>query len=176
MNIIRCNKQNKCLILIASAFGLGLSPIAPGTCGALLGVIAHILIWTFTAESVRFNMLLLLFLIICVLHYFLTPWAVNYWRNKDPKNFVLDEIAGYLLVPILFHHGQLWQVACWGFLWFRLFDIIKLPVAKQIDEKMHGALGILLDDLVSACYAVGMLYILKFLGSQFGLEQYLISE
>ena len=41
-----------------------------------------------------------------------------------------------------------------SFLLFRVFDIIKLPIARQIDKKMHNSWGVILDDLVSALYAV----------------------
>jgi phosphatidylglycerophosphatase A len=101
-----------------------------------------------------------------VLHCVLTPWAQSYWQEQDPKHFVLDEVAGYLLVPILFHQGQLWQIALSGYLCFRILDIIKVPPARQIDRKLHGAAGILLDDLVSAGYAVLILYLLWWLGGR----------
>lgn len=148
-------------IFIGSGFGLGLSPIAPGSCGALLGVAAHILIWSYLPSAIRLYALVFIFLLVCAVHFLLTPWAVAYWRSKDPGHFVLDEVAGYLLVIILYRHGNLWQIALWGFLLFRLFDIIKIPPARQIDRNMPGAWGILLDDFVSAGYAVLAMFILK---------------
>jgi phosphatidylglycerophosphatase A len=141
-------------VFIGSGFGLGLSPIMPGTCGALPGLAAHLLIATYLPSEVRWYALVLIFIIICITHFLLTPWAVEHWRSKDPRHFVLDEIAGYLLVPILYPYGSPWHVALWGFLLFRVFDIIKIPPARQIDSGMPGAWGILLDDLVSSGYAV----------------------
>ncbi len=81
-------------ILLASAFGLGLSPIAPGTCGALLGVIGHILIAKTLQPDNQLIALIMLFLVVCIFHFVLTPWAVNYWHSKDPKHFVLDGVGG----------------------------------------------------------------------------------
>jgi phosphatidylglycerophosphatase A len=48
--------------------------------------------------------------IVVILNHILTLWAVQYWRSDDPKHFVLDEVAGYLVIPIFFHHGRPWQV------------------------------------------------------------------
>ena len=77
---------------------------------------------------------------------------------------MLDEVAGYLVVPILFHGGELWQVALVGFLLFRIFDIIKIPPARQIDQNMHGPWGIVLDDLISGVYAALAIYGLVWFG------------
>lgn len=72
---------------------------------------------------------------------------------------MLDEVAGYLIVPLLVHTGPLWTTAVLGFLVFRIFDIIKLPGARYIDRNWHGAWGILLDDIVSGLYAAGLVWI-----------------
>lgn len=167
--------RDRLYVLLGSAFGLGLCPFAPGSCGALLGVLIHIVVAVLLPIEMRTVVLVFSFLLICVANHMLTPWATAYWRSKDPSHFVLDEVAGYLLVPILFHHGKLWQIVLWGFLFFRILDIIKVPPARQIDRNMSGAWGILLDDLVSACYAVLSLYILMWIGHQIGLDKALIS-
>lgn len=153
-------------VAVGSALGLGLSPIAPGSCGALLGVLVHVAVFLWLPPQWRLPALVAAFVAVCVLHCVLTPWAQSYWQEQDPKHFVLDEVAGYLLVPILFHQGQLWQIALLGYLCFRILDIIKVPPARQIDRKLHGAAGILLDDLVSAGYAVLILYLLWWLGGR----------
>lgn len=153
-------------IAIGSAFGLGLSPIFPGTCGALLGVLLHILIASFFPASVQWTALIVVFILVCLTNHLLTPWAVAYWSSPDPKHFVLDEVAGYLFVQILFRQpGELWKVMAWGFVLFRIYDIFKLiPPTKYIDQNIHGAWGILLDDLVSAGYAALTMYILYRIG------------
>jgi phosphatidylglycerophosphatase A len=163
-------------VALASALGLGLLPIAPGSWGTLLGVLLHVGSALLLPAPWRIPALLAAFLLVCLLHYALTPWAQRYWGGADPKNFVLDEVAGYLLVPILFRHGALWQVALWGFVCFRVLDVIKLPPARQIDRNTRGAGGILLDDLVSAGYAVLALYLLKWVGPYLGASEWLISS
>jgi phosphatidylglycerophosphatase A len=163
-------------MLIASALGLGLLPGAPGTFAALLGVALHVATCSLLPSALHVPLLVVCFAAVCVANHLLTPWAQAYWHHKDPKHFVLDEIAGYLLVPILFHKGELWQIALWGLLSFRILDVIKIPPARQIDRRGTGAWSILLDDVVSALYAVCVLYVLAWIGPQLGIERWLISD
>ncbi|MFX0135525.1 MAG: phosphatidylglycerophosphatase A [Candidatus Hodarchaeota archaeon] len=162
------SKKNYFNIMIASGFGLGLAPIAPGTCGALLGIIIHILVAIYIVNiKIQIFALVFFLIIIIIANHLLTPWAVKYWKSDDPSHFVLDEIAGYLIVPILFfYHGELWKIVLCGFLLFRIFDIIKLPGARQIDKKMKNSWGIILDDLVSGVYAVSVMYLLWWFAPQ----------
>lgn len=162
--------QTSVKITISSAFGLGLSPIAPGTCGALLGILFHILVVFFLPYKFHVIVLIFILLIVILANHLLTPWAQAYWQSGDPKHFVLDEIAGYLIVPIFFHQGELWQIILWGFLLFRILDIIKIPPARQIDRRMKNSWGIVLDDIISGAYAVLIMYFLLWLGQKFDLE------
>jgi phosphatidylglycerophosphatase A len=150
--------------MIGSAFGLGLSPIMPGTFGALLGVLFHIVIVLFLPVRFQLILLIIVFCAVCMANHMLYPWAKEFWNSKDPQHFVLDEVAGYLFVPILFHNGEFWPTVIWGFVLFRIFDIIKLPIARQIDQNMHNAWGVILDDLVSAVYAVIVMLFLSWVG------------
>lgn len=151
--------KNKLCLLGATAFGLGLAPVAPGTFGTLLGVAAHLAVAQWIAEAHQHALLVIIFMAVCIAHFMLTPWALSRWNDDDPSHFVLDEVAGYLVVPLLVQTGPLWFVATAGFFLFRILDIIKIPPARQIDREMHGAWGILLDDLVSGLYAAGLVYL-----------------
>jgi phosphatidylglycerophosphatase A len=148
---------------IGSALGLGLSPVAPGSFGALLGVAYTVAVFLVLPVAGRSWAIAFFLLAVSVANHLLTPWAVAFWKNEDPRHFVLDEVAGYLVVPLLVPQGTLWQVAFWGFLAFRVFDVIKIPPARQIDRSMHGPWGILLDDLVSGAYAALAVYAYRFL-------------
>ncbi len=151
--------KDKICLLVATAFGLGLSPLAPGTFGTLLGVAAHLAVAQWCDVACQHTLLLILFATVCAAHFLLTPWALAHWKDDDPGHFVLDEVAGYLLVPLLVKSGPLWFVAAAGFLLFRFLDIVKIPPARQIDRQMHGGWGILLDDLVSGLYAAGLVHL-----------------
>ena len=152
----------KVKLIIATAGGLGLSPYFPGSCGALLGVCIHLVIVYFTAPQFHKILLIIAFVLVGLAHYCLNSWAENYWQEEDPKHFVLDEVAGYLIVPILFTKWQAWQIALWGFLLFRIIDIAKIPPARQVDRQMKNATGVILDDVISALYAVIIMYIVHY--------------
>jgi len=148
---------------LASALGLGLSPFASGTCGTLLGVLLHLLIVLLVPEPLRLYALLLAFSLTVLLALYLAPWAINYWQSDDPGSFVLDEVAGYLLVFLLYRPAHPWPAALWGFLLFRFFDIVKIPPARQCERHLPGAWGIILDDLVAAVQAALALYLFHWL-------------
>lgn len=163
-------------LAIATGFGLGMSPVGPGTCAALWGVAIHVAAALLLPASYFIPVLVTVFLLVCITHFMLTPWAQDYWQREDPGHFVLDEIAGYLAVPILFQGTVLWQVALWGFLIERALDIIKIPPARYVDRNLAGGWGVLLDDLIAGVYTVGCLYVLRWAGPQLGLERLLISS
>lgn len=147
-------------LTISSGLGLGLSPILPGSCGALIGVGVHGVTVSLLPADFRLPVLILFFISVCLVNDILTPWAQTYWKHSDPGHFILDEIAGYMMIPILFHHGVFWRVALLGFVLFRIFDIYKLiPPAKYIDRNFKNSWGILLDDIVSGAYAALCIYI-----------------
>jgi phosphatidylglycerophosphatase A len=66
---------------------------------------------------------------------------------------VLDEIVGYLCVPIfMFSSFSLWWHYLVAFMVFRILDAIKLPGARYVDKNIHNAHGVLFDDIISAVY------------------------
>ena len=44
-----------------------------------------------------------------------------------------------------------------GFVLFRVMDIVKPWPIRDLDHRIHGGLGIMLDDLVAALYAALLL-------------------
>jgi phosphatidylglycerophosphatase A len=141
---------------LVSAGGLGFLPVAPGTWGTLAGVGIHILIAAFFPNTWRRHVAYLVaFVVVFLVGLLLAPWAEREFESKDPPPFVLDEVAGYLLVPCLFFSRtiSLWQMLVLAFLTSRLFDIIKPPPARQA-ERLRSGWGIMCDDVIAAGYAV----------------------
>ena len=97
----------------------------------------------------------------------MTDWATDYWKSKDPSQFVLDEVIGFLCVPVFYQTNNLFDIIVTGFVLFRVLDVIKLPIAKYVDKNVEGSTGIILDDIISAMYAALCLYGLSFLNIQF---------
>lgn len=160
-------------VAVASAFGLGLSPILPGSCAALVGVAFHLAVATWFPGWALAPALGAFLVVLIWANHVLTPWAQQRWADPDPKEFVIDEVAGFITVPLLFIHPIPWQVALWGFVLFRAYDMAKLPGARWIDRNCHGPWGIMLDDLVSGVYAAGTLYLVRAYSAELGLEEWL---
>lgn len=72
-------------------------------------------------------------------------------RGKDPGCIVFDEVAG-ILITFLFIPATNWLTLAAGFAFFRLFDISKLPPARQL-ERWPGGLGVMADDWIAGLYA-----------------------
>jgi phosphatidylglycerophosphatase A len=156
--------QKFCVLVIGTAFGLGLAPIAPGSFAALLGIGIHVVYYYFLPASFYIPFLFLTLLLILYLNHLLTPWAETYWQKPDSGNFVLDEIAGYLMIPLLFHAEPIYVAAPIGYLLFRIFDIIKIPPANYVDKNIKTSWGVVLDDLISGAYAVLLMYLFSYMG------------
>jgi phosphatidylglycerophosphatase A len=148
--------------LVATCFGLGYSPVMPGTFGALPGLATFLIVACPTLgvpRDVAIWILAASLLFWCVATIVLAKWAEEFWQKKDCGIFVTDEVAGYLLTVLIFWPAGmcLWHVAAWTFVFSRGIDIIKIPPAKQAEYLPLGW-GVLLDDLIASCYAGGILW------------------
>jgi len=138
---------------LATGFGAGRSPEAPGTIGTLVGLILYLL---FVPKISAFWQLVVVVVAIAVAIY-VSGWMAEAHNEKDPSIVVADEIVGlfvtYLWLPLAFDSGRpAWSLLIVGFLLFRIFDIWKLwPIRKL--ETLPGGFGIVLDDVLAGVYA-----------------------
>lgn len=149
---------------LASAMYLGCIPIMPGTFGALWGFPIYFILWKTIPSPYLQLSLGVVVLLLCWLNHYLTPWAENHWKAQDPGQFVIDEIVGFLVVPVVYGADNFYQTAVYGFILFRIFDIVKIPPANIVDNKMKNSTGIVLDDIISGIYAALVLFILDSTG------------
>ena len=136
---------------LATWFGCGYAPIAPGTVGAAAAVlIAWALGWGVVAN-----------LIAGIVSGIVGIWAATIEaRNsgrKDPGHIVIDEVAGQW-ITLAGATAYNWQAFLYGFLLFRLFDIWKPPPVRQLEQLADGT-GIMADDLMAGVYGAVVLYL-----------------
>jgi phosphatidylglycerophosphatase A len=159
------------LALLIATCGVGYLPIAPGTLGALLGVLFYLLIFTFghriilaqidrstvTGATVwMFEMTIMLVSVFLVT--MVGIWAATRTekalQKKDPSVVVIDEVAGQMIALV---SGPLWVHTWWSilsaFLLFRLFDIWKPYPVRRL-ESLESGLGIMADDVLAGVYAL----------------------
>ena len=131
--------------MLASVFGAGYAPVASGTVGSFVTVVA---IWLLPLTPLRIAVALVV----------VTPigiWAGSRVERllgkKDPGVIVIDEVAGMLLSVILLPRTI--PVLVTAFLLFRLFDIWK-PFPARESQALTGGMGVMVDDLVAGVYAL----------------------
>lgn len=131
------------IYFIAFGFGSGLMPVAPGTWGTLAALPLYLLMMNSTWIA---------YLFLTCIAFILGVWVSDKVSRDlgvhDYKGIVWDEVVGYLLTMFLAPKGIKWMVL--GFILFRLFDIWKPQPIRYIDKKIHGGLGIMLDDVAAA--------------------------
>ncbi|MFP4057257.1 MAG: phosphatidylglycerophosphatase A [Candidatus Brocadiia bacterium] len=140
----------------ATCFFLGEFPVASGTAGSL-GAVALYLVASLALDGVALSLFAgLAGVALAAVGIAIGRWAQEFYRERDPREFVLDEAAGMLLALVAASptvwEAERWQVALAAFLFFRLLDIVKLFPAGR-SERFRGGWGIVVDDVVSGLYA-----------------------
>lgn len=149
-------------VLIATGFGSGYSPFAPGTAGALLAL----LIWFGLSLVVSGGYLL--GMTVALIGIF--TWAgvrssdvlEPYW-GEDPSRIVVDEMVGVWVALLAVPGGDIWY-GIGAFALFRLFDIFK-PLGIRRMEKLPGGIGVMMDDILSGVYGFIVLILVRWLFS-----------
>ncbi|MDJ0628234.1 MAG: phosphatidylglycerophosphatase A [Rhodobacter sp.] len=144
--------------LIATAFGIGHLPYAPGTWGSAAAIPAAYLIHALGG----FPALLIATLAVVLAGWWATAVATKGHDDHDPSEIVIDEVAGQWIAlwPLsagLWHAGADPWVFPWpgwvgAFVLFRLFDITK-PGPIRWADRLHTPLGVMLDDVLAGLAA-----------------------
>lgn len=155
--------RKKIALLIATFFGAGLAPQAPGTFGSLATLPLAFLVCYFFG----FNGLLYAILFVFAIGVIAVCYATKGEKETDPGKIVIDETAGqltsFLLVcPSLFHTFDFKSALIYllGFGLFRFFDIVKMGPVKWADTKIKNALGVMLDDVFAGIFAALVLMLI----------------
>ncbi len=148
------------ITLIATWFYSGKFPFMPGTMGTLAALpVAYMLQFYVGMEALIAATVVASIGGIWVSDRYLAVTGKD--RAADPKEVVIDEVAGMWLTLCLMPLNYMEDAAGWvlvtyggGFLAFRLLDIWKPWPISLLDRKVKGGLGIMLDDLAAAVFAV----------------------
>ncbi len=180
---VPAEKPPRLALLVATGFGLGYLPLAPGTWGSLGGgALVWVLWWivrrpppagveVFPGPPFLFALAQLW---LAPFVYLLAMWAAGraarFLGGKDPQTIVVDEISGLLLtfVPLsvvlaFAEQAFNWKYLLAGLILFRVFDIWK-PWPARAAEKLPGGWGIMADDWVAGVYAAAGLVVIRAAG------------
>lgn len=133
---------------IALGFGAGLAPVAPGTFGTLVAIPIALILRVYAGDVT--------FAVVIVVMFAVGAWASDVTGRAlgvpDHGGIVIDEVVAFLAV--LFFTGTTPLRIAFAFALFRFFDIVKPPPVRQVDAAIKNGVGVMLDDLVAAGYAL----------------------
>lgn len=137
---------------LAFGFGTGLSPIAPGTWGTLIGVLVYCLV----LQSLLLSPYLVVVLFSAAFGIWLCRYSAKRLNVHDHPGIVWDEIVGFWVTMIGVPSDAKYLLL--GFLLFRFLDIWKPWPISWLDKSVSGGLGIMLDDLLAGALACLLLH------------------
>lgn len=138
--------------LVGTVFCIGNCPWAPGTMGALAGLVVWYVLTLLLTIGAVLNALMMLLAIIVTLISIRPISRLELSWGEDPRRVVIDEVVGVwialLAVPA---DGNLWWSLA-AFALFRLFDIYK-PFGIRRMEQLGGGWGVMMDDVLAGMYS-----------------------
>ena len=152
--------MNKINLLFVTLFGIGNSKFAPGTLASL--VTSILLFVIFHVFDISSSFVLLFLLILLIYSIFAVSSCLNKFKDKDPKQIVIDEVIGQS-IPIYIYeisHGtekgfdKSILFYFFIFVLFRIFDILKPFPINYFDRKYKNTFGIMFDDILAGFYVV----------------------
>lgn len=144
---------DKINLSIATLFGVGFTPLCPGTASCLVAVLVFLIL----GNSIYFFLFTLLSLI---LSFPASARAEEIFGVKDCKRIVIDDFSG-MLITLLFIPKRV-EFIISAFFLFRMLDMLKIPPADRM-ERLKGARGVVGDDLVAGIYANLILQVVRLL-------------
>ncbi len=145
----RLNWRNP-LHWLATGFGSGLSPFAPGTFGTLAAIPFYLLIM-----YLPLSVYIAVTIVAAVAGIWICQSATQAIGQDDHGSIVWDEFVGFWITMIAAPKGLLWLLA--GFLIFRVFDIIKPWPIRWLDRYVKGGLGIMVDDVLAGVFGLAVM-------------------
>ena len=144
--------MDRLFMSIATGFGAGYLPKAPGTWGSLLALPLHYFLRQLAPSRYALALTAIFFIAVIT-----AGQAEKILDRKDPGVVVIDEVIGMLITLIAAPNNPLiWLL---GFVIFRFFDIFKPYPIRIIDQRLNGGLGIVLDDVLAGIYSLIVLRI-----------------
>jgi len=139
---------NSVILSMSSAGGLGYIPKAPGTFGTL----AAIPLWWALVGLGDWRLFLGAVVVFTAFSIWVASEAEKIYPEHDSGKIVIDEVAGLLLTVVGVPFEPMLVLT--AFVVFRFFDILKPPPVRQIDARLGGGAGVILDDTMAGAYGL----------------------
>lgn len=149
--------MRRLVLFIATGAGSGYVPVAPGTAGALVGLI----LYGFGLRGLDAPLYLLTLVAAIALAIWSSAGAIAAFGQKDPRQVTIDEVVGMFTTLAFLPRTAILAAGPYhvesgllvGFVLFRLFDILKPFPIRWIERSAPGGFGVVLDDVAAGLYA-----------------------
>jgi phosphatidylglycerophosphatase A len=145
---------NRFFLVLATGFGVGYSPIAPGTLGTLITIPVYYFLSAIPSPIYEITL---------IGFFFLSVWisenAEIFFEKKDDQRIVIDEMMGFLITMLWV--SKTIRLIIIGFFLFRLFDILKPFPIRRLEKRLKGGYGVVLDDVIAGVYANIFLHLIS---------------
>jgi phosphatidylglycerophosphatase A len=138
---------------VATFFYVGRSPNAPGTMGSLAALPFAWYLWLLPIPTAW-----AIVVAVFVMGTLAASVVIRRTGTQDHQSIVIDEVIGIFLTTSIAAH--LWWHYLLAFILFRIFDIWKPFPVGLVDKNVKGGIGTMLDDVVAAMFATGILWVI----------------
>ncbi len=155
-------------VLISTLFGCGYLTKLPGTVSSLVTTIIIYIIYEHHGyKDLKYS--LIFFVILFLYSFYAVKDAESEFKNKDPRQIVIDEVLGQT-IPLIFLlylsqnnylNVQIEIYYALSFLLFRFFDIIKPFPVNYFDKNFKNYFGIIMDDIMAGLYSILVIYLIS---------------
>jgi len=145
--------MTRAALLLATCFGIGRAPVAPGTFGSVPGLL--LALWLHHLQNPWIEIAAMV--IVAAVGVWAAGEAERYYALIDPGPVVIDEVLG-MLVTLAFLPVSL-TGALIGFFVFRVCDVIKPFPARRL-ERLPGGFGVMGDDLMAGLWGLAIMHVL----------------
>jgi phosphatidylglycerophosphatase A len=145
-NSTRQKRVKQFILFWATGFGVGYSPIAPGTLGTLIAIPIYYFLSGIPSPLYEITLIGFLFLSVWI-----SENAEIFFGKKDDQRIVIDEIVGFLITMLWV--PKILPFIIIGFFLFRFFDILKPFPIRRLEKRLKGGYGVVLDDAIAGVYS-----------------------
>ena len=155
-------------VLISTFFGYGYLTKMPGTVASIVTVVfVYIAYEHLGYTDLKFS--IIFFTLLFFYSFYAVKDAETEFKNKDPRQIVIDEVLGQamplILVLYLSQNNQLrLSIEIYyllSFIFFRFFDILKPFPVSYFDKNFKNYFGIIMVDIMAGLYSMILIYLIS---------------
>ena len=160
--------MKKINVLLSTFFGYGYLTRIPGTLtSAVTTIFVYIAYEVLGYTDVKFS--IIFYLILFFYSFYAVKDSETEFKNKDPRQIVIDEVLGQsmpLILILYLNKNNLLNEPIeiyyfLSFVFFRFFDILKPFPVSYFDKNYKNYFGIIMDDIMAGLYSMLLIYLLS---------------